>query len=151
MSYPNSGVVVDSELEQTEGMSRNYKIAIGVSVALFAVGMIVVLFLVFTSSCEPGMVPSDLGFPPTGDVEYRGYYATGAGRNCGKKNKYCRWTGNGGHGGDPSKNTTFLNDSGVKSTWACTTPDGQYGNMYADNEKWGLTIDDRSDTLETFQ
>jgi len=59
---------------------------------------------------------------------YRGWYDT---RGCGTCNDYCRWVGNNGSGGDPSKRTVH-----GSSFWACQRP----GKVYFDYKNEGLFV-----------
>jgi len=60
--------------------------------------------------------------------DYRGWYDI---RECGTCNDYCRWVGNNGSGGDPSKRTVH-----GSSFWACHRP----GNVYFDYKNKGSFV-----------
>ena len=60
--------------------------------------------------------------------DYRGWYDI---RECGTCNDYCRWVGNSGSGGDPSKRTVH-----GSSFWACHRP----GNVYFDYKNKGSFV-----------
>jgi hypothetical protein len=87
-------------------------------------------------TCTEAVSPEHVGYPGI----YRGWYDT---TGCGKKNRYCRWVGDSGNGGDPLIKTT-----NEQSWWSCTNPDDEYGKVYLNNNLWKLPLSEMSPTDE---
>ena len=66
--------------------------------------------------------------------KWRGWYDV---QGCGKCHDYCRWVGDSGPGGDPSKSTTRKIRGKKKSIWSCWLADASEGHKtYSSNKKW---------------
>lgn len=66
--------------------------------------------------------------------KWRGWYDV---QKCGKCHDYCRWVGDSGPGGDPSKRTTKKIRGKRKSWWSCWLADASEGHkIYSSNKKW---------------
>ena len=66
--------------------------------------------------------------------KWRGWYDV---QKCGKCHDYCRWVGDSGPGGNPSKRTTRKVKGKGKSWWSCFLADASQGQgTYSSNKKW---------------